>query len=128
MESQDGSYFSDEKSEKNERYEIPEVLEGLRPEVLVNQATLGNQYPPAKKKTQWRYMSTYNAAIYSSSNKPTAVLSKNLFPLISFLKQMTKYFTEEIHSLLFNAHSLALKLISQYLTIYAQVNICNNTE
>lgn len=73
-------------------------------------------------------MSTYNAAIYSSSNKPTAVLSKNLFPLISFLKQMTKYFTEEIHSLLFNAHSLALKLISQYLTIYAQVNICNNTE
>lgn len=52
MESQDGSYFSDEKSEKNERYEIPEVLEGLRPEVLVNQATLGNQYPPAKKKTQ----------------------------------------------------------------------------
>lgn len=30
--------------------DVPEVLGGLRPEVLVNQATLGNQYPPAKKK------------------------------------------------------------------------------
>lgn len=37
---------------KGESCELPEVLGGLRLEVLVNQATLGNQYPPAREKTQ----------------------------------------------------------------------------
>lgn len=54
---------------KIESYEVPEVLGGLRPEVLVNQATLGNQHLPAKEKTQRRYMNTYNTAIYNPSNK-----------------------------------------------------------